>query len=113
MDVIAQMRKDRLAQEGARAGGFKLRKIQREVGCQSCHWFDLEDAIKDLPYCGAPVNFGDMTIEVLVNHEPEGPDVRHVCHKWKRIEGTERSESPILEKGGRNVARSETRGQVL
>ena len=104
MEIIAQIRKDRLAQEAARAGGFKLRRIQREVGCIDCHWFDLEDAIKELPYCGAPVAFGDLTIEVIVNRDPEGPDLRHVCHKWQRLEGLNGSEAPILDNGVRNVA---------
>ena len=107
MEVIAQIRKERLAEEAARAGGFRLREIQREIGCIDCHWFDLEAAIKELPYCCAPVNFGDLTIEVYMVI----PDIRHRCHKYQRLEGLNGSEAPILDNGGRNVASKAQQGR--
>jgi len=106
MEIIAQMRKERLAEEAARAGGFRLRKIQREVGCISCHWFDLEAAIKGEPYCGAPVAFGELTLEVYF----EDSAIWHRCHKFERIGGPSEAKAPILDNGGRKVARLEKRG---
>lgn len=98
----------------AKINGFRFSKVQREVGCESCQFLDLEAAIKQEPYCCAPVKFGEMTIEVIVtNYEWVEPDIRHRCHKYQRIEGTERSESPILDNGGRNVARLENTGEGI
>jgi len=107
MDTKAQGRKEMLAQEGARAGGFRLHKIQREVGCIFCKWFDLPAAIQQKPYCKVPVKFGDMTLEVYMVI----PDIRHRCHKFERIEEPTGREAPILDNGGRNVAGSEYQGE--
>lgn len=104
MDTKAQGRKELLAQERARAGGFRLHKIQREVGCIFCKWFDLVAAMQEKPYCKAPVAFGDLTIEAYVSKDPEGPDIRHRCHKIERIGEPTGREVPILDNGGRNVA---------
>lgn len=100
METTAQERKEMLAQAGAKAGGFRLRKIQREVGCIFCRWFDLAAAIQEKPYCTVPVKFGDMTLEVYMVI----PDIRHRCHKFERIEGPSGAKDPILDNGGRNVA---------
>ena len=107
METKAQGRKEMLAQEGARAGGFRLHKIQREVGCIFCKWFDLVAAMQEKPYCKAPIKFGDLTIEIYVtNTEAKwtGPDIRHRCHKHERIGEPTGREAPILDNGGRKVA---------
>jgi len=89
----------------AKAAGFRLRKIQREVGCEFCIWFDLEAAIQEKPYCKAPVKCGDMTIEVYF----EDSAIWHRCHKFERIGGPSEATAPILDNGGRNVANIENR----
>jgi len=114
MDTTAHNYEKTQADERARAfsvalsAGFRLRKIQREVGCVSCEWFDLEAARKEQPYCKAPVKFGEMTLEVYL----KGSDIRHRCHKYQRLEGPSEAKAPILDNGGRNVANIENREVV-
>jgi len=91
----------------AKINGFRLRKIQREVGCEFCKWFDLQAAIKEKPYCKAPVKFVDMTIEVYF----EDSAIWHRCHKFERIGEPTGREAPILDNRVRNVASSEYQGR--
>ncbi len=88
----------------AKLSGFRFNKVQREVGCMTCQFFDLEAAIKEKPYCHAPVAFGDTTIEKYRNTDPERPGFRYRCHKRGRIGGLNGSEAPILDNSIRNVA---------
>ena len=88
----------------AKLNGFRFNKVQREAGCMTCQFFDLEAAIKEKPYCLAPVAFGDTTIEKYRNTDAEGPGFRYRCHKHQRIEGLNGSEAPILDNGRRKVA---------
>jgi len=87
--------------DAAKAAGFRLRKIQRDVGCEFCVWFDLEAAIAEKPYCKVPVKFGDITITAFMDAE----GICHRCHKIERIGEPTGREVPILDNGGRNVAR--------
>ncbi len=88
------------AMDRAREAGFRLHKLQRELGCEFCRFFDLEAAFEKRPYCLAPVAFGEKTIEAFVGAE----DVRFICHKFERIGGLTDREAPILVYGGRKVA---------